>query len=100
MVKDVTRNKNGTIRNFKGGENTTWHGTLIKIGREFKRQFGRSPRVGDLVRVKNKNGSYNKGSTWKIRTKYGWRKSKTGTLKPTKTQVSEQLKRSRPGRGK
>jgi len=99
-MKKVTRNKNGTIRNFKGGENTTWHSALVKIGKEFKKQFGRSAKPGDIVRHKNQNGTYNKGSPWQIRTPHGWRKSKTGMRKPTKSQINNQIKSSRPGRGK
>ncbi len=99
-MKNVTRNKNGTIRNFKGGENTTWHSTRIKIGNEFKRQKGRKAKPGDIVRDKNKNGTYNKGSPWQIMTFFGWRKSKTGKKKPTRSQVDKQIKSSKPGRGK
>jgi len=99
-MKLVTRNKNGSIRNFKGGENTTWHRHLIKIGLEFKKQFGRSPKVGDVVRRKTKSGRYNKGSTWQIRTRYGWRKSKTYKTRPSINQIKSQLRSSRPGRGK
>lgn len=99
-MKKVTRNKNGTIRNFKGGENTTWHSHLVSLGKEFVRQKGRKAKTGDIVRQKNKDGSYNKGSPWQIRTPHGWRKSKTGKRKPTKSQINSQMKSSRPGRGK
>lgn len=99
-MKKVTRNKNGTIRNFKGGEDTTWHSTRVRIGKEFKRQKGRKAKPGDVVRDKNKDGSYNKGSPWQIFTQHGIRKSPTGKKKPTKSQVTNQMKRSRKGRGK
>ena len=99
-MKNVTRNKNGTIRNFKGGENTTWNGTRIKIGKEFKRQKGRKAKPGDIVRNKNKDGSYNKGSPWQIFTQNGIRKSPTGKRKPSKNVIKTVMKRSRKGRGK
>jgi hypothetical protein len=100
MKRKSSRNKNGTYRNHPGRENTTWHSTRIKIGKEFKRQKGRKAKPGDIVRDKNKNGTYNKGSPWHIMTNFGWRKSKTGKKKPTKSQISNQIKRSKPGRGK
>lgn len=96
----VTRKKNGTFFNFKGGENTTYHGTKVKIGKEFKRQTGRKAKPGDIVRNKNKDGSYNAGSPWQIMTTHGWRKSPTGKKKPTNGQIKKTLNKSRPGRGK
>lgn len=99
-MKKVSRNKNGTYQNFKGGEDTTWHGTRVKIGKEHKRQTGRKAKPGDIVRNKNKDGTYNKGSPWQIFTPFGWRKSKTGKKKPTQKQINKQIKKSRPGRGK
>jgi len=100
MKRRSTRNKNGTFRNHPGKENTTWHATLVKIGKEFKKQKGRKAKPGDIVRKRNKDGSYNKGSPWHIMTKHGWRKSPTGRKKPSPSQIKNTLERSRPGRGK
>ena len=72
-----TRDKKGRIRNWRGGEKgDSWHSTRVKIGKEFKRQKGRTAKVGDLVRRKNKDGSYNTGSPWYVKTRYGWRSVK------------------------
>ena len=94
----VTRNKNGSYKNFPGGEDTTYHGAMIKFGKEFKRQHGRVAKPGDAVRRKNKDGSYNKGSIWQIRTPNGWRRSPTKYKKPTKSQINQLCKKSRKGR--
>ena len=60
---------------------------MAKIGREYKRQHGRVAEVGDIVRRKNGNGSYDKGSVWYIKTKHGWRSSPSKKRKPSKSQI-------------
>ena len=70
----VTRNKNGSFRSWKGGERKQSHnGAMGRVGKEFRRQHKRPAKVGDVVRNKNKDGSFNKGSPWYVRTIFGWR---------------------------
>lgn len=75
------RTKDGKFKRWPGGktarkDDRTWHGSMARVGREFKRQNGRIAKVGDIVRDKNKSGSYNRGSPWFVKTPYGWRKVK------------------------
>ena len=100
----LNRRKDGTFGPWKGGitkgKYTSFHGTMVHIGQEFKKQKGRRARVGDLVRTKNKNGSYNKNAVWYLKTKFGWRRAGTGARKPTRADINKRLKTARPGRGK
>ena len=72
--KSENRRKNGTYGPWRGGKHgESHHGAMVKIGIEYKRQTGRKAKVGDVVRRKNLNGSYNKGSPWYVKTPHGWR---------------------------
>lgn len=72
--KKMVRGKDGKIRSWKGGKKGESHnGAMTRIGREWKRQHKRKAKVGDVVRDKNKDGSYNKGSPWYVKTLFGWR---------------------------
>lgn len=97
----LIRNKNGTFRQWIGGitkgKYTSFHGTMVHIGKEFTRQNNRPSGVGDVVRKKNKDGSYNKNAEWYVKTVYGWRRARTKN-KPTKAQISKINRLSRPGR--
>jgi hypothetical protein len=96
----VRRRKDGTFKAWPGGRpdkrNSSFRGIHLHINNDFKAQHhGRAPRVGDVVRHKNKNGSYHEQAEWYIKTPYGWRKSLTGKNKPSAAQVKNQIKRSR-----
>ena len=60
---------------------------MVKIGREFKRQHGKAANVGEIVRMKKLDGSYNKGANWYIKTKHGWKTAPSKKRKPTKAQI-------------
>ena len=94
----VTRNSDGSYKRFPGREKTTYHAMMIKFGKEFSKQHGHAAKVGDIVRHKNGDGSYNKGSIWQIKTKHGWRRSVTKYRKPTAAEIRKQMKNSRKGR--
>ena len=101
----MNRRKDGTFGPWKGGRDlkdlkkkeNNFHGIATHIGIQFRKQHGRRARTGDLVRTRTKDGSYHKGASWYIKTPHGWRKSPTGTRKPTRSQVRKIMKRSRKG---
>lgn len=100
-VKPV-RNKQGQFKKWPGGDSAkqngySHHGTMVHIGKEFVRQNNRVAKVGDSVRTKTKDGTYNKNAPWYIKTQHGWRKTAYSN-KPTKNQTKETLDKSRPGR--
>ena len=64
------------------------HALMVKIGREFKRQNGKAAGVGDIVRRKKQDGSYDKGAFWYIKTPNGWMSSPSKKRKPTKAQIN------------
>lgn len=103
MVKP-RRNKKGQIISWPGGKTAgkkgdkTWHGTRIRLGREFKRQRKRKAKPGDIVRDRDKDGSYNRSSPWHIFTRFGWRKSPSGKKKPAKSTITRTLEGARKGR--
>ena len=100
----LNRRKDGTFGPWKGGikkgKYTSFHGTMVHIGKEFKRQHGWPARVGNIVRTKTKTGSYNKNAVWYLMTKYGWRRAGTGSRKPNRADIQKRLKSAKPGRGK
>jgi hypothetical protein len=71
---------------------------MVKIGREYKRQHGRAAEVGDIVRMKKLDGSYNKSSNWYIKTKHGWKSSPSKKRKPTTSQIKRVCLDSQKGR--
>jgi hypothetical protein len=90
------RDSKGRFKRWKGGKTKAdytqtqlsyrAHGIRVHIGKEFKRQHGRTAREGDVVRTKNKDGSYNKGAEWYVYTSHGWRNSNSHK-RPTQKQV-------------
>ena len=82
--KAVIRRKNGTFKEWKGGRDlkdmkkkeNNFQGIKIHIGKEFKRQHGRTAKIGETVRTKNKDGTYNKNAQTYIKTPKGWRKKR------------------------
>lgn len=102
----VVRRKDGTFKKWKGGldkkdlkkKQNNFHGIQIHLGKEYKRQNGAKAKLGDIVRTKNKDGSYHKQAEWYVRTKFGWRKTRTRDKKPTKSQILQIMKISRKGR--
>ena len=77
------------------GKQSKHHSLMVRIGREFKRQNGRAAMVGDIVRRKKLDGSYDKGSFWYIKTPNGWRRSPSKKRKPTKSQIKRVCQDSR-----
>jgi hypothetical protein len=73
---------------------------MVHIGAEFRKQHGRAARIGEAVRTKNNDGSYNKNAEWYVKTENGWRKARTKKQKPSRVQVRRIRKISRKGRGK
>lgn len=70
----AVRSKNGTFKSWKGGRKKETHnGAMSSIGHEYKRQTGKTAKVGSVVRRKNRDGKYNKGSPWYVKTVFGWR---------------------------
>jgi hypothetical protein len=68
------------------GKKSELRAKMVKIGKEYKRQHGQVAEVGDIVRRKNRDGSYDKGSIWYV-TKHGWRRSPSKKRKPSKSQI-------------
>lgn len=105
-AKAMNRRADGTFGPWKGGlkksqlkkKQNTFQGIAVHIGKEFKRQSGRVAKVGALVRFKKADGTYHKQAEWYVRTKFGWRKSRTGQTRPTAGQVARVLETSRKGR--
>ena len=63
------------------------HALMVRIGREFKHQNGRAAGVGDIVRKRKLDGSYDKSAYWYIKTPKGWMNSPSKKRKPTKAQI-------------
>lgn len=105
-ARALNRRKDGTFGPWKGGlkksqlkkKSNTFQGIAVHIGKEFKRQRGRVAQVGEAVRFKKSDGSYHKQAEWYVKTKFGWRKARTGQRKPTQSQITNILKISRKGR--
>ena len=71
---------------------------MVRVGREFKRQNGRAARVGDIVRKKKLDESYDKGAFWYIRTPNGWRTSPSKKRKPTESQINRVCNEAKKGK--
>ena len=105
-ARAMTRRPDGTFGPWKGGQRkgqlkkkaNTFHGIAVHIGKEFKRQHGRPAKVGDIVRFKRSDGTYHKQAEWYVKTKFGWRKSRTGQKRPGAGQIRKILTISRKGR--
>jgi hypothetical protein len=97
----LVRNPDGTFREWIGGRednrDSSFRGLHQHNTADFKRQEGRSPRVGDVVRHENKDGSYHQQAMWYIRTENGWRRSPTERRKPTPTEIRRTNRESRRG---
>lgn len=97
------RDSKGRFKKWMGGKtraqdprDSSRKGMNIHLTADFKKVKGRAPRVGDVHRCVNKDGSYHAQAFWYIRTEHGWRRSKTEQRKPTAAQVKAQSRRSRP----
>ena len=105
-ARSMNRRADGTFGPWKGGlkksqlkkKENTFQGIAVHIGKEFLRQHNRLSKVGDCVRFKKLNGTYHKQAEWYVKTKFGWRKSRTGQTVPNACQVKTVLKTSRRGR--
>ena len=64
------------------------HTMMVRIGREYKRQNGKAAKVGNIVRARKQDGSYDKGAFWYIKTPKGWMSSPSKKRKPTKAQIN------------
>ena len=96
----LTRNPNGTFKDWAGKRDMSHHGLRVHMGAVFKKQHGRPAQVGEAVRKTTKSGAHHKNSVWWIKTPHGWRRSPTNTRKPSAVQIKAAMKRARPGRGK
>ena len=104
-AKKLTRRKNGTFKVWKGGKKkselkvkrNSFQGIAIHIGYQFKKQFGKTAKVGDVVRTKTKDGSYHKQADWYVRTPHGWRDTGSN-VKPSRSKINTVIKKSRSGR--
>jgi len=106
---EPVRDSNGRFKLWPGGrsikdyspkwQNNNQHGISIHIGQVFSRQHNRRPKVGDVVRTKNKDGTYHRGALWYVRTRYGWRVT-TSTTHPSAATIRRICDRARPTRRK
>jgi hypothetical protein len=103
-AKLLKRDKKGKFKKWKGGSDSkktgyTHHGTMVHIGKQFKKQNGRAAKVGDVHRTKRKDGKYHGNAPWYVFTQHGWRKAKDNPnkRKPSKSQIQSILKKSRKG---
>lgn len=104
--KKLIRGPDGKFRDWIGGyeledledKEQNYHGIQTHIGIQFKNQTGRKAKIGDITRDKNKDGSYHKGASWYIKTRHGWRKSPTGTRKPSRKVINRVNRNAREGR--
>ena len=81
------RNPDGSYSDLPGSNHSKQDELTLKYSQEFRRQNGRAAKVGDIVRQKNIDGSYNKSSGWFIYTKRGWVRSPSKKRKPTESQI-------------
>lgn len=103
--KSLIRDSKGRIKKWKGGKSkkdlkkkkNNFQGISIHIGNEFKKQNGRTAKIGDSVRTKNKSGSFHKSAEFYVKTKNGWR-STGNQKKPTKAEIKKLNENSRKGR--
>lgn len=55
--------------------------------------------MGDVVRKKNIDGSFNKNAEWYVKTPFGWRKANApNKRKPTAADIRRVMGKSRKGR--
>jgi len=102
------RRPDGTFKAWPGGRSKaelpadykrqSFQGIGVHIGAGFKAEHGRAARTGDIFRWKRKDGRYHKLAFWYIKTPHGWRRSPTGTTRPTPKQIRQVCTSSRPGR--
>jgi len=101
----LNRRPDGTFGPWKGGKtkarlkkkSNPFKGIAIHIGKEFAKQHGRRARVGSIVRFRKSDGSFHRQAEWYVKTKNGWRKTRTRQRKPTRAQLTRILKISRKG---
>ncbi len=102
----LNRRADGTFGPWKGGarladlpkKENTYQGIAVHIGAQFKKQNGRTAKVGELHRTRKADGSFHRQAAWYVLTRHGWRKSPTLTRKPSPAQVRTILEGARPGR--
>ena len=105
-AKSMQRRADGTFGPWKGGlkksqlkkKENTFQGIAVHIGKEFKKQHNKIAKVGNVVRFKKLDGTYHLQAEWYIKTKFGWRKTRTGQRKPNDYEAKQVLKTSRKGR--
>lgn len=98
------RRPDGSFKEWKGGKDKDdlkvktreYHGMKVHIGKEFKRQHGRKAKRFDIVRNKNKDGTYHDSTSWYVKTRHGWREA--GQERPSKEEILEIDRRSRKSR--
>jgi len=101
----LNRRPDGTFGPWKGGKSKAqlkkksnpFKGIAIHIGKEFVRQNRRKAKVGSICRFKKMDGSFHRQAEWYVKTKHGWRKSRTRQRKPKRSQIVNILKISRKG---
>jgi hypothetical protein len=97
------RDSRGRFKKWTGGlsraedpRDSSRAGLYRHISADFRKLKGRAPRVGDIHRCVDSDGSYHAQAFWYVRTKNGWRRSPTEQRKPTKAQIRKVNDRSRP----
>ena len=103
----LIRDSKGRFQKWTGGKtraqdprNSSRAGLYRHLTADFKRNQGRAPRVGDVHRCIDKDGTYHDQAFWYVRTKNEWRRSPTEQRKPTKSQIKKVNQRSRPSTNK
>ncbi len=105
-AKLARRRPDGTFLPWPGGrtkaslpkKEQTFHGIAVHLSAAFEAEHGRPPRVGDVHRTRKRDGTYHELAWWYIKTRHGWRKSPTGTRRPSAAVVRQVMFSSRPGR--
>lgn len=105
-ARKVRRRADGTFLPWPGGrslrtiraQRQSFQGIAAHIGAGFRAQHGRPARTGDLFRWRKADGTYHRQAFWYIKTPRGWRRSPTGTRKPSAATVRLVCANAKPGR--
>lgn len=105
-ARKVRRRADGTFLPWRGGrslstiraQRQSFQGIAAHIGAGYRAQHGRPAKTGDLFRWRTSDGSYHRQAFWYIKTRHGWRRSPTGTAKPSPAVVRQVCANAKPGR--
>jgi hypothetical protein len=100
------RRADGTFAEWQGGRRLAdlpkkandFQGIAVHIGAQYRKEHGRAARTGDVHRTRKSDGTYHEQAMWYVRTPHGWRKSPTGTVKPSAKVIRAVIAGARPGR--